>query len=231
MTKRSRWFCAAVALLILPMLTGCMCVNTNLRTVQEFDRDAYQNAPASTKYWGDRLHDFMDLWRIQWGVPRDFMAFGAKVKFTALAEAGIVYFKGSKVGMERRAVGIIRQDKIEAGITPVYFTGINEEPACGNVFMDPNIRWNKIRDRRIIRNGVFWSDGTKRPASIGFEIQFFCFGGPDFQFYFCEFGDFLAGWFGIDPRGDDCLLMDSAEADNAFFRSHPAPPEPVRVQP
>jgi len=220
MSRRSLWFSAAVALLALSLSSGCMCLNQN------FQRDLPPPEPVlegpdevMCDYWSDRLYDFTDLFRLQWGVPRDFKAFGAKVKITSLAEAGFVYFLGKKAGMERRAIGVIRQDKCEGGITPVYFTGVTEAAECGNYFLVPNTRWQQIRDRRIVRRGLFWSDGTLHPVALGFEIELFCFGGPDVQFYFCELGDFFAGWFGLDPRGDDLCHLGQTEVDNAFFHA------------
>jgi hypothetical protein len=224
MTMRFPWFPVAVALLAFSMMTGCMCLNQNIQHLPE-PQPVVAAPVAVNEYWGDRWNDFLDLFRLQWGVPRDFKGLGAKVKVSCF-EAGLVWFQGKKVGMERRAIGIIRQDKVEGGITPIYQCAIAEEPECGNYFMNPYTRWAQVRDRRIIRNGLFWSDGSKRPASVGFEFEFSCFGGPDVKFYCCELGDFIAGWFGIDPRGDDLSLLDNAERDNQFF-NRPKPEEPA----
>jgi len=172
---------------------------------------------AIADYFIDRGYDFLDIFRIQIGAPRDFKAFGAKVKATALAEAGFVYFSGMKVGMERRGIGIIRQKKVEGGITPVYFSSFKEIGKQGNYFLKTKTPWAEVRDRRIIKNGFFWSDGTKRPWSVGAEFEFLCFPGLDVQVYLCELGDFIFGIFGLDPRCDDVSKIKDAKVDNEFF--------------
>jgi hypothetical protein len=48
-------------------------------------------------------------------------------------------------------------------------------------------------------------------------LEFFCFGGPDVQFYLCELGDFLVGVVGLDPRGDDVSRLTHADLDTRFF--------------
>ncbi|MCX8036009.1 MAG: hypothetical protein N3D11_02925 [Candidatus Sumerlaeia bacterium] len=211
MRKQAHWIAAAVAG-VMAFTGGCARINEGVPPPSAPETHPFEN------FWPNRLYDFMDLMRVQWGVPRDFRAFGAKIKATSLAEAGFVYFEGKKVGLERRAVGIIRQDKIEGGITPVYFIGVREGGEFGNDFMRTTTDWAKVRDRRIIRNGFYWSDGTCRPVALGIELTFLCFGGPDLQFYLCELADFMVGWVGLDPRGDDVSRLVHAQLDTAFFK-------------
>jgi len=212
MSARSPWL--AVAAVVLA--SGCARINENVPPPTAEETHAFSN------YWPNRFYDFMDLFRFQWGVARDFKAFGAKVKATSLAEVGFVYFEGKKVGIERRAIGIIRQEKIEGGVTPIYFSAFREGGEFGNDFMRTTTQWAKVRDRRIIKNGFFWSDGTGRPVALGVELELFCFGGPDIQFYLCELADFMAGWVGLDPRGDDLSRLTHAELDNTFFKEEAA---------
>ncbi len=212
MRKQAQWLAAVALAGVMALTGGCARINEGVPPPSGPETHPFEN------FWPNRLYDFMDLMRVQWGVPRDFHAFGAKIKATSLAEAGFVYFEGKKVGLERRAVGIIRQDKMEGGITPVYFIGVREAGEFGNNFMRTTTDWAKVRDRRIIRNGFYWSDGTRRPAALGIEFTFLCFGGPDLQFYLCELADFMVGWVGLDPRGDDVSRLVHAELDTAFFK-------------
>jgi len=215
MSARSMWTSVATVLVAGAMMSGCARINERVPKPPAPETHAFSN------YFANRGYDFMDIFRFEWGVPRDSKAFGAKVKATALAQAGFVFFEGKKVGLERRAVGIIRQKKIEGGISPIYFTTIKEGGEFGNYFMRTTTEWADIRDRRIIRNGFFWSDGTRRPVSVGVEAEFLCFGGPDIQIYICELGDFLAGIFGLDPRGDDVSRAVHADLDTQFFKDEP----------
>jgi len=215
MSARFPSLAAAAVVAALVLASGCARINEGIPPASA------QETPAFSNYWANRFYDFMDLWRLQWGVARDFKAFGAKVKATSLAEAGFVYFEGTKVGVERRAVGIIRQKKTEGGFTPIYFSAIREGGEFGNFFMRTDTDWAKTRDRRIIRNGFFWSDGTGRPVAVGAEVELLCFGGPDVQFYLCELADFMVGWFGSDPRGDDVSRLAHAELDNQYFNKTP----------
>jgi hypothetical protein len=211
MSRKSPWLAIATVVAVLTVVSGCARINEGVAP------PSAQESPVFSNYWANRGYDAMDLFRLQWGSPRDFKAFGATAKATCLAQAGFVFFEGKKVGMERRAVGILRQKKLEGGISPVYFTTIREGGEFGNYFMQTTTEWAKARDRRIIRNGFFWSDGTGRPISFGAELELFCFGGPDVQFYLCELADFLVGWFGLDPRGDDVSRLVHAGLDNQFF--------------
>jgi hypothetical protein len=195
----------------LAVASGCTRINEQLPPASP------PETPAFSNFWANRGYDAMDIVRMQWGAPRDFKGFGLTVKITALCQGGLVYFEGKKVGLERRGVGIMRQKKLEGGISPLYFTTIKSAGEFGNFFMRTDTEWADVRDRRIIRNGFFWSDGTLRPTSLGFEAELFCLGGPDLQFYLCEFGDFFGGWVGLDPRGDDISRMGHADLDNQFF--------------
>ncbi len=203
--------------MLLVLVLGCIFI-IGCATIHEKPIEGEREpGNAVGNYFIDRGYDFLDLFRIQIGAPRDFKAFGVKAKATALAEAGFVYFCGMKVGMERRGIGIVRQKKVEGGITPIYFSSFKEIGKAGNYFLRTKTPWAKARDRRIIKNGFFWSDGTKKPLSVGAEFEFLCFPGLDIQFYFCEFGDFLFGIFGLDPRGDDLSKVRQTNVDNKFY--------------
>lgn len=211
MRAKSPWFSMAAVVLSLAMLSGCARINEGVSV------EGAQESPALSNYWANRGYDAMDILRLQWGFPRDFKAFGATGKLTAVLQAGIVFFEGKKVGMERRSIGILRQKKLEGGITPVYYITVREAGEFGNFFMRTDTDWAQARDRRLVRNGFFWSDGTGRPLSVGGEVELFCLGGPDIMFYICELGDFMAGIVGLDPRGDDISRPVHTELDNLFF--------------
>jgi len=225
MSRRSPWLSLAAVAAALTVLSGCARINESVGP------PGAPEAPVFSNFWLNRAYDFMDLARFEWGSPRDFKAFGATAKVTVLAQAGFVYFEGKKVGMERRGVGIIRQKKLEGGIFPVYFTTIREAGEFGNQFLRTDTDWAKVRDRRIIRNGFFWSDGTGRPISFGGEFEFFCFGGPDIQFYLCELADFFVGWVGLDPRCDDVSRVAYADLDNQFFEKKEKPAATEKAEP
>lgn len=212
MSRKSSWLSAAVLGLAVLMLTGCARINEGLPEPVPQETHAFSN------YWANRGYDAMDIIRLQWGVPRDFKAIGITAKATALAQVGFVHFAGKKVGMERRGLGIMRQKKTEGGISPLYFTSIRSAGEYGNYFLRANTEWADVRDRRIIRNGFFWSDGTGRPLSFGVETALLCLGGPDVQIYLCELGDFFVGWLGMDPRGDDWKRLVHADLDNQYFK-------------
>jgi hypothetical protein len=215
MNTRTPWLSLMALLAGLFLASGCTRIN------QDLPAPTTEESHAFSSYWSNRGYDAMDMIRLQWGVPRDFKAFGISAKATALLQAGLVIFEGKKVGLERRAIGIKRQEKLEGGISPVYFTTIREAGEFGNYFMRTDTEWAETRDRRIIRNGFFWSDGTARPISFGLELEMFCLGGPDLMLYICEVGDFFAGWVGLDPRGDDLSRLTHAELDNQFFGDEP----------
>jgi len=214
--RKMRRFSTAVKILLI-LAIGCIFI-IGCATIREKPIEKEKEpGSAFSNYFIDRGYDFLDMFRIQIGAPRDFRAFGAKVKVTSLAEVGFVYFSGMKAGMERRGIGIIRQKKVEGGITPIYFSSFKEIGKQGNYFLKTKTQWAEIRDRRIIKNGFFWSDGTKRPWSIGAEFEFLCFPGLDVQIYLCELGDFFFGIFGLDPRCDDVSKIKAAKVDNEFY--------------
>ncbi|MBM3334580.1 hypothetical protein FJY63_07950 [Candidatus Sumerlaeota bacterium] len=213
MKQKSLWSAVAAAVAVVLLAGGCARINESVVVAP-----SAQETSAFSNYLGNRGNDFLDLFRFQWGAPRGVTALGATVKATALAQAGVLYFEGKKVGMERRGIGIVRQKKVEAGISPLYFMTIREAGESGNQFLRTTTDWAKVDERRNVRNGFFWSDGTARPLSFGVEVEAPCFGGPDIHFYPCELGDFLMGWVGLDPRADDVSRTVYADLDRQFFK-------------
>jgi hypothetical protein len=153
-------------------------------------------------YFRDRLLDLADIFRFRVHVPRGFRSVGFKVRHTALLQAGFVYFEGVSYGFDRRGAGIWREKRLEGGVGPVYATEVWDDMVTGNEFTDLDRPWSKVKERRIVRDGIFWDDGRRHPLGQGFELQLGLF-GVEFEAYPLEVVDFIVGWTTLDPFQDD----------------------------
>jgi hypothetical protein len=158
-------------------------------------------------YFVDRALDLADFFRFRFHAPRGFRSVGFKVRGTALAQVGFIFFDGKSIGLDRRGVGIWRERRLEGGVSLLYFSKVHDEMIAGNRFTDVNDPWSRLHQRGIVRNGRFWDDGRLHPLSIGAEIQLFFF-GTEFEVYPLEILDAPLGWFLLDsPQDDDSRIQ------------------------
>ena len=150
----------------------------------------------------DRALDLCDLFRFRVHVPRGYRSVGVKARGTVLAQAGIVYFDGKSIGVDRRGAGVWRERRFEGGIGPVYFSNVTNEMIAGNRFTDVRWPWSRLHRRGIVRNGLSWEDGRLHPLSCGVELQLFA-GGLEFEVYPLQCFDIVLGWLGLDSANDD----------------------------
>lgn len=156
-------------------------------------------------YAKDRFHDALDIVRLRAGFPRDGKAIGAKARVTSLAQAGYVAYDGTYVGLDRRGVGVVNEDRQEAGISVLYGSYNKMVPVWGNGFLKGDTDWSIVEDRRILRNLPHWDDGRQRHLSIGAEVATPLF-GIDAGIYPEEVLDFALGFFVLDIFNDDELF-------------------------
>ncbi len=163
--------------------------------------DVLEDAGA---YLKDRGHDLLDLIRLRGGIPKDAQAIGVKARATTLAQAGYVAFEGTYYGMDRRAVGIVEEERREAGVSVFYGSFNSMIPTMGNGFLKGETPWHVVEDRRFLRNLPYWDDGRKRPLSLGAEVATPIL-ALDAGVYPAEALDLALGLFTIDLMNDDEL--------------------------
>lgn len=160
-------------------------------------------AQSEAGYFEDRFNDIVDIFRVRGGAPSDGRAIGLKARATALAQVGYVKFDGIYAGLDRRALGLVREERREFGASLFYFSYNEMNPVNGNLYLteldDP---WNLAEDRRIVRNLPHWDDGRERPLSLGVEIANPLF-GLDLGMYPEELADAVLGIVTIDIFNDD----------------------------
>ncbi|MCX7014016.1 MAG: hypothetical protein NTW86_15925 [Candidatus Sumerlaeota bacterium] len=154
-------------------------------------------------YLRDRAWDLTDLVRLRIGLPKDPASAGLHVRATRLLEAGAVRFDGTMVGMDRRAFGVLHEERTELGASVVYYSQVITDVRHGNQFTDVDSDWSRRRDRGIVRNYKGWDDGRHHPFSLGLEIEFPFLPGIDIGLYPEELGDFVLGFVGVDLYDDD----------------------------
>ncbi|MCX7765283.1 MAG: hypothetical protein N2246_01050 [Candidatus Sumerlaeia bacterium] len=160
------------------------------------------------EYFRDRGNDFLDIFRLRISAARQAKGFGFHARVTTLAQIGGVYFEGEHVGLDRRAIGVWREERFSGGISALYFTDVNNDVVYGNRFTDLNDVWSQVKDRGIVRNNVYWDDGRHHPFSVGAEVQLGLLPGLDVGLYPTEAIDFLVGIFTLDPWDDDLMRIE-----------------------
>ncbi len=183
----------------------------------------YQRRHISPRgnYFTDRFHDFLDIFRFRAGFPESGKAIGLKVRATSAAQLGYVYFEGQYAGLDRRAIGVVDERRIEGGISFLYGSMNEMIPSRGNSFLMPNSDWNAIKDRRILRNLPHWDDGRLRHLSIGAEVATPLF-ALDVGIYPEEILDFVVGFTTLDIFKDDERSM---RTPRYFYPTTPPGPD------
>jgi hypothetical protein len=192
--KRTRFLLIAVFLLGSMMLTQVGSANPVL------------------KYCRDRCYDFLDLFRLRLSAPKQAQGIGFHVRATCLAQIGVLYFSGEHFGMDRRAIGTWRENRMEGGLSLLYFTDVQNEMIWGNRFTDLGTSWSQVVERGIVRNNIYWDDGRHHPFSLGAELQVGLLPGIDVGLYPQEAIDFLVGFFTLDPSDDDLSRIEKLQA-------------------
>lgn len=159
------------------------------------------------RYGMDRLNDFADIFRIRLTAPHNGKSGGFHVRATQLAQVGIVGFQGQMVGMDRRGMGLWRQNRMEGGVGPLYFTSARTEPVIGNSFLDTESPWYHFANRQLVPTGQFYDDGRWRPLSLGAELELPFLPGFDIGLYPEEAIDFVVGFTTLDMFDDDMALI------------------------
>ncbi len=165
-------------------------------------------------YFRDRGNDFLDIFRLRLSAPRQLMGFGFHLRATALAQVGILYFQGEHFGLDRRALGVWREERFTGGISALYYTDVVNDIVYGNRFTDEDDIWSLWQERGIVRNNIYWDDGRRHPVSIGVEVQLAILPGVDVGIYPTELVDFVVGFFTLDPWDDDLLRMEELSPEH-----------------
>lgn len=164
-------------------------------------------------YLKNRALDLFDLIGLRVSGAKDLRGFGLYARATAVGQLGFVSFDGTYSGIDRRAVGIWREKKIQAALGPLAFTSVETKTRRGNGFAHEAGEWGERADRGIVRNGEFWDDGRGHPLSFGAEYQFGPVPGLEVRVYPMELIDFALGWVGIDTFNDDLMAPPKAESE------------------
>lgn len=183
-------------------------------------------APADAgvvQYFKDRGTDFLDIFRVRVGMPNNGNGYGAKVRATALLQAGFVHFDGDYIGLDRRGIGWMEERRTEGGISLAYASRHETIPRWGNQYLMAETLWSEIRDRRIVRNDHYWDDG--RGDLLGFSVEVATpIGAIDLGVNPSQAVDFVVGFLLIDPFKDDELGIKDYWRYN--IASPTDPPEP-----
>ena len=158
-------------------------------------------------YLADRGHDFLDIFRFRVGVPKQGEGYGLKARVTTLAQVGYVNFDGTYVGLNRRSIGVMREDREEGGLSALYYSETRMDPRQGNSFLLGGTPWAEARERRVVRNRPYWDDGQGDVLGIGGEVAT-PVGALDLGLYPSELVDFATGIFTIDLFRDDRLSLE-----------------------
>ncbi|MGF1572300.1 MAG: hypothetical protein ACFCU1_04445 [Sumerlaeia bacterium] len=170
-------------------------------------------------YFVDRFHDVLDIVRLRSGIPDEGEGYGVKARVTSAAQVGYVNFDGTYAGINRRGIGMTREDREEGGISFLYFSEHAMDTKFGNVFLEGTTDWSKVRDRRLERNKPYWDDGQGDPLGIGAEIATPIL-ALDIGIYPIEIADFVLGIFTIDIMEDDRIT----QARNPYLEMFPTQP-------
>lgn len=177
------------------------------------------------RYIKNRGLDFMDMFGLRIGGAKAGRAAGAALRATALAQVAAVYFDGEHAGMDRRAIGVWRERRLQGALGPLAYTHIETESRGGNDFAHGDTDWDARQPRGIIRNGEYWDDGRERFFACGAEIQTGILPGFEIRFDPMELVDFALGWTTIDIYTDDVREGDRMRPDA------PAPGEAGEILP
>lgn len=154
-------------------------------------------------YFRDRGTDFLDVFLFRVSVARKARGIGARIRVTALAQVGGVYFEGEHFGLDRRGFGVWKERRTHGGLSLFSFTSVENDVIWGNYFLEDNSPWMTFAERGLIRNGVYWDDGRRHPLSVNAEVQLGILPGLELGAYPLEILDFIAGFLTLDPQNDD----------------------------
>lgn len=154
-------------------------------------------------YWRDRWLDLRDVFGLRVSGASGGRGAGILVRATALAQIGAVTFDGEHAGLDRRAIGVWRERRLQGALGPLAYTRIRTRTLRGNEFAGPDSDWAKATPRGIVRDGEYWDDGRERPFACGVELQPGILPGFEARFDPVELMDFLLGWATIDLYDDD----------------------------
>jgi hypothetical protein len=154
-------------------------------------------------YFRDRGTDLLDVFLFRVSAARKAKGIGARVRVTALAQLGAVYFEGEHFGLDRRGFGVWKERRTQGGLSLLSFASVENDVIWGNYYLEENSAWMNFEERGLIRNDVYWDDGRRHPLSINAEIQPGLLPGLELGIYPVEILDFIMGFFTLDPQNDD----------------------------
>lgn len=181
-------------------------VEVEIELADEDEGESLLDGPSM--YVKDRFNDFVDIFRLRFGVPRTGRGYGAKARVTTLAQAGYVRYDGHYFGIDRRAAGLFSEDRLEGGASIIYGSRQEMRGEWGNEYLRGDTQWSVVEDRRILRNLPHWDDGRQRYLSAGAEVATPLL-AVDAGVYPEEALDFVLGFLTIDVYTDDQLFEDS----------------------
>lgn len=174
-------------------------------------------ANAFTRYLLNRSLDGLDVLGFRVSGAKKARGAGIHVRATGLVQAGVVYFDGAHVGVDRRAAGVWRERRFQAALGPLAFTNLDMKTIAGNQFAHGVGPWTEAEERGIVRQDYNYDDGRKHFCAFGVEIQPGILPGFEARFHPIELLDFVVGFTTLDLFDDD-MTKEMVE-----WREEPAP--------
>lgn len=160
-------------------------------------------ANAFTRYLLNRCLDGMDVIGLRVSGAKKARGAGIHVRATGLVQAGVVYFDGAHVGLDRRAAGVWRERRFQAALGPLAFTNLDMKTLAGNQFAHGEGPWSEAEERGIVRQEYNYDDGRKHFCAFGVELQPGILPGFEARFHPIELLDFVVGFTSLDLFDDD----------------------------
>jgi hypothetical protein len=193
-----------------------------LQLTQDYSKlaDVKTGEPPVYTYLKDRLLDFWDIFgfRVHFG-----QGLLGNIRATKIAQAGIGYCEGKKLGFKGRQLGYWDEYRHELGVSVIYIGRYKKSPLICNTYMfdaEKRAAQQKYTDLDLYRND------DRHWTSCG--ISFFAgFIGMDFDICLYELFDFLFGIVTVDIADDDTVnqlrmkqteMQSSSAATETFAR-------------
>lgn len=206
---------SAIVLALGFCLLGAGCVTNNV--VTEVDREyqaRYSYAERVGLWFLDRLNDAADVF--QASVTTGFGGPLFNIHVTEVAQIGLGWFEGTRLGYEERAFGIWEEKRGEYGLGPMYYVNLERKAVAGTAFpllVPPWLGFDfyptnvfkhdyKYTGLDIVEKPVWKED--QHYSSVGFRFHLFLV-GLSANLNVAELVDWFLGW---NPVGLILTLCD-----------------------
>lgn len=142
------------ALLVGLLLAGCASDVVHNEVEREY-RERHSYGARIGLWFVDRFNDLTDVAQVD-------LSFGASptwplvnAHITEFGEAGLGYFRGTRIGWKERSLGVWEEERSEYGVGPFYYTEIKRTTTAGTKFA-----W----DHDWEYAGFAFADGGGKPA-------------------------------------------------------------------